>query len=187
MITKLKKTIALINGCLIFLSILIFSINANAKISDSASIYLISKLLKKVNTPNHDIYYKYPPEVEEYQFVMQVLDPKDCYFEKRINKSCDSYNCRFSIFKDGATKIEYYNNFFEDVISNPEEKFLDSVNKNSNEFKQSLKKLIRNIEFTDNGATYSENFVTFEPEINIKSNGENNFSKITVTNHGGIL
>ena len=40
--------------------------------SVSASIYLISKLLKKANTPNHDIGYKYPSEVEEYSFAKRV-------------------------------------------------------------------------------------------------------------------
>ena len=72
MITKLKRTIALMNGCLILLSISTISINANAKMSGSATISLISKLLKKANTPNHNIHYKYSSEVEEYSFAMRV-------------------------------------------------------------------------------------------------------------------
>ena len=181
MITKLKRTIALINGCLILLSVFTISINANAKISDSASIYIITKLLKKVKTPNHEIRHKYPPEVEEYSFDMRVSDPKDCYFNKLIHESCDRYSCRFSIFKDGMTKIEYFNNIFRGLENKPEEEFLDSVNKNSNEFKESLKEIIRNIGFTNEESRYTENFVTFKPKLKIKSNGENNFDKTTIT------
>ncbi len=184
MITKLKRTIALINGCLILLSILTISINANAKISDSASIYLISKLLKKVNTQNHRIHYKYPPEVEEYSFTMRVSDPKDRYFEKRINKLHDMYHCRFSIFKDGITKIETFYNILPNLEDKPGEEFLDSVNKHSNKFKESLKEIVRNIEFTDQGSRYTENCVTFTPELNIKNDGESNFHETTITNEG---
>ncbi len=187
MIIKLKRTIALINGCLIFLSILTISINANAKISDSATIYLISKLLKKVNTPSHDIHYKYPSEVEEYCFTMQVSDPKDYNSKKSINKLCDQYYCRFSIFKDGTTKIEYFNNIFEYGKNTPEEEFLDSVNKHSNEFKESLKSIVRNIEFTDQEYRYEENFVTFTPGLNIKNNGKNNFHRTAVVSQVGYL
>ena len=185
MITKLKKTIALINGFLIFISILTISINANAMISDSVTIDIISKLLKKVNTPNHDIHYKYPPEVEEYKFTMNVSDPKDYYFEKLINESCNSYKCRFSIFKDGTTKIEYFDNMFKGGINKPEEEFLDSVNKNSNEFKESLKEIVRNIEFTDQESRYLYNYVTLKPKLNIKNDGKSNVDEITVTNEGG--
>ena len=184
---KLKKTIDLINVCLIFLSILIFSINANAKISDSASIYLISKLLKKANTPKHDIHYKYPSEVEEYCFNMLVSDPKDYYFEKRINKLHDMYLCRFSIFKDGTTKIETFYDIYTNLEDKPGKEFLDSVNKHSNIFKESLKKIVRKIEFTDQESRYRENLVTFEPNLNIKNDGKSNFDKITVTNEGGSL
>ena len=181
MITKLKRTIALINGCLILLSVLTISINANAKISDSASIYLISKLLKKVNTPNHDIHHNYTPEVEEYLFDMQVSDPKDRYFKKLTRESCDTYSCRFSIFKDGTTKIEYFNELYEGLESKSEEEFLDSVNKNSNEFKESLKEIVRNIGFTKKESRYIYNYATFTPKVKIKSNGENNFDKTKVT------
>ena len=185
MITKLKKTVALINGCLIFLSILIISIKADAKISDGASIDLISKILKKINTPNHDIRHKYPLDVEEYFFDMRVSDPKDYYFEKNINELCDSYNCRFSIFKDGTTKIEDFNNMFECEKNNPEGEFLDSVNKNSNGFKESLKKIVRNIEFTDQESQSLCNYVTLKPQLNIRNDGKSNVDKITVTNQGG--
>ena len=183
--TKLKKTFALINGCLIFLSTLAISINTNAKLSDSATIYLISKLLK-TNKLKHDITYKYPLDVEEYSFAMRVSDPKDCYFEKRINKLHDMYHCRFSIFKDGSTKIEYFNDIFKSFESKPEEEFLDSVNKLSNEFKESLKEIVRNIKFNYQESSFAESYVTFEPKINIKNNGKNNFHETTVTNEGGI-
>ena len=166
---------------MIFLSTLTISINTNAKLSDSASIYLINKLLKKVNTPNLDIRHKYPPEVEEYSFDMRVSDPKDYYLKKIIHETCDSYKCRFSIFKDGTTKIEYFNDIFRGLESKPEEEFLDSLNKNSNEFKESLKEIVRNIGFTNQESRYIYNYVTFEPKLKIKSNGENNFDKTTVT------
>ena len=107
--------------------------------SGSGTIYLITKLLKKVNTQNHLIHYKYPSEVEEYCFTMRVSDPKDCYFEKRINKLHDMYHCRFSIFKDGTTKIETFYNILPNLEDKPGEEFLDSVNKHSNTFKESLK------------------------------------------------
>ena len=187
MITKLKKTIPLINGCLIFLSILTISIDSNAMISDRVTIDLISKILKKINTPNHDIRHKYPLDVEEYFFDMRVSDPKDYYFEKNINKLCDSYNCRFSIFKDGTTKIEDFNNMFEGGGNKSEEEFLDSVNKNSNKFKESLKKIVRNIEFTDQESRYLYNYVTLKPKLNIKNDGKSNFDEITVTNEGESL
>ncbi len=180
MITKLKKTIAVINSCLIFLSILTISINANAKISDSASIYIISKLLKKANTPSHDIGYKYPSEVEEYSFAMRVSDPKDRYFEKRINKSHDMYSCRFSIFKDGTTKIENFYNIYPNFSDKLVDEFLDSVNKHSNTFKESLKAIVRNIKFTNKESSCSQIFVTFTPMLNIKNNGKNNFNKTKV-------
>ncbi len=181
MIKKLKKTIALINVFFIFLSILIFSINANAKISDSASIYLISKLLKKVNTQNHRIHYKYPPEVEEYSFTMRVSDPKDRYFEKRINKLHGIYNCRFSIFKDGSTKIETFYDIYPNLEDKPGEEFLVSVNKHSDKFKETLKAIVRNIDLTDQESRYIKNYVTFEPLLNIKNDGESNFQKTKVT------
>ncbi len=184
MMTKLKKTTDLINVCLIFLSILIFSINTNAKISDSASIYVLKKLLKKVNTPKHKICHKYPPEVEEYTFDMRVSDPKDQYFNKLMHESCDRYSCRFSIFKDGTTKIEYLNNIVRGLESKPEEEFLDSVNKNSNEFKESLKEIIRTIEFTNQESRDIDNYVVFQSRLKIKSNGENNFDKTKML--GGI-
>ena len=182
MITKLKRTIALINGCLIFLSVLIISINANAKISDSASIYLISKLLKKLTPEQGDIDYKYPPEVEEYRFTMRVSDPKDHYFEKRINKLHGMYDCRFSIFKDGTTKIETFYDIYPNLEDKPGEEFLDSVNDNSDKFKETMKSIVRNIELTDQESRYIKNYVTFEPELNIKHDGKSNFQKTTVTN-----
>ena len=186
MITKLKKTMDLINSCLIFLSILTFSISANAWISDSATIYLISKLLK-TNKLKHEVTYKYPLDVEEYSFTMRVTDPKDYYIDKRINKPRDDYYCRFSIFKDGTTKIEYFNDIFKGFESKPEEEFLDSVNKYSNEFKESLKRIVRYIKFKHQESPYAGSFVTFEPKINIKNNGKHNFHKAKVTNGGGIL
>ena len=186
MITKIKQTIALINSCLILLSVLTISISANAWISDSATIYLISKLLK-TNKLKHDITYKYPLDVEEYSFTMRVSDPKDYFIDKRINKPRDDYYCRFSIFKDGATKIEYFNDIFKGLESKPEEEFLDSVNKHSNEFKESLKRIVRYIKFNYQESPYAESYVTFEPKINIKNNGKHNFHKAKVTNEGGVL
>ncbi len=186
MIKKLKRTIDTTHGFLIFISILTISINANAKISDSATIYLISKLLK-TNKLKHDITYKYPLDVEEYSFAMRVSDPKDHYIDKCTNKPCDKYYCRFSIFKDGTTKIEYFNDIFKGFESKPEEDFLDSVNKYSNEFKESLKEIVRNIKFNYQESSFAESYVTFEPKINIKNSGKHNFHKAKVTNEGGCL
>ena len=191
MITKLKKTSAVINGCLIFISIITISIktnaNANDMLSGSVTIRVISKLLKKMKTPNHNVDYKYPSEVEEYQFTMRVSDPKDCNFEKHINKSWYTYKCRFSIFRDGTTKIEYFDNIFKGWKNKHAEEFLDYVNNNANEFKESLKAIVRNIEFTDKVFPYKKNYVTFMPNLNIKNDGGSNFSKTTVTNEGGSL
>ena len=176
MITKIKKTIALINSCLMFLSILTFSINANAKISDSASIYIISKLLKKLTPEQGDIDYKYSSEVEEYQISIKVSDRQD------LDNRC---KCRFSIFKDGTTKIEYFENIYRESKDKRVEEFLRSVNKHSNEFKETLKKIVRSIEFTDKVAPRLQNFVTFDPKLIIKHDGKSNFQEITVTNEGG--
>ncbi len=187
MITKPNKTIAVINSWLICLSVLIISISANAMISGSATIQVINKLLKKVNTPNRDIECKYPSDVEEYSFTMRVSDPKDCCFERHINKSWYTYKCRFSIFRNGTTKIEYYNNNFEGWKNKHDEEFLDSVNNNSNEFKESLKEIVRNIEFTDQVFPYKKNYVTFTPNLTIKNDGGSNFCKTAVMNEGGSL
>ncbi len=176
MITKLKKTSALINGCLIFLLILTISINANAKISDSASIYIISKLLKKFTPGQGEIDYKYSSEVEEYEISIKVSDRQD------LDNRC---KCRFSIFKDGTTKIEYFDNIYKESKDKTVEKFLDSVNKNSNKFKEALKDIVRRIEFTDKVAPRLQNYVTFEPKLNIKHDGKSNFDRTTVTNEGG--
>ena len=176
MITKLKRTIALINGCLIFLSILTISINANAKMSDSASIYIISKLLKKFTPGQGEIDYKYSSEVEEYQISIKFSDRPD------LDNRC---KCRFSIFKDGSTKIEYFDNIYEVWQDKRVEKFLDSVNKNSNKFKEALKDIVRRIEFTDNVYPRLQNYVTFDPKLIIKHDGKSNFQETTVTNEGG--
>ena len=118
---------------------------------------------------------------------MRVSDPKDCYFERRINGLHDTYKCRFSIFKDGSTKIESYNNIFRELKNKHAEEFLDSVNKHSNEFKESLKKIVRNIEFEDQMFPFIKNSIKFTSKLNIKNNGESNFCKIAVTNEGGSL
>ena len=128
-----------------------------------------------MNTPNHDIYYKYPSEVEEYCFTMRVSDPKDCYFERRINGLHDTYKCRFSIFADGSTKIESYNNIFRELKNKHAEEFLDSVNKHSNEFKESLKKIVRNIEFEDQMFPFIKNSIKFTPKL--KGTSKNTFSQ----------
>ena len=180
MITKFKKTIALINGCFICLAIPTISINANAMLSDSVTIDIINKLLKKVNMPKNDIDYKYPPEVEEYAFNMRVSDPKDCHFDERRDTTWDTYNCRFSIFKDGTTKIEHNDMIFKGGKNQPQEEFLDSVDKNSNEFKESLKQIVTNLKFTDQVPSGTQNLVYFIPNLNIKTNGESNISKTTV-------
>ena len=58
------------------------------------------------------------------------------------------YSCRFSIFKDRTTKIENFNNIYPNFNDKPVDEFLDSVNKHSNTFKESLKAIVRNIKFT---------------------------------------
>ncbi len=180
MITQLKKTNALINGCLICLSISTISINANAMLSGNVTIDIINKILKTVNMPKNDIDYKYSPEVEEYAFNMKVLDPKDYHFDERRDKPWGTYNCRFSIFQDGTTKIEHNNMIFKGGRNKPQEEFLDSVDKNSTEFKESLKQIVRNLKFADQVPSGTQNLVYFLPNLNIKTDGESNIDKTTV-------
>ena len=180
MITQLKKTNALIDGCLICLSISTISINANAMLSGSVGIDIISKLLKKVNMPKHLIDYKYPPDVEEYAFNMKVSDPKDYHYDERRDKTWGTYNCRFSIFKDGTTKIEHNDMIFNGRRNQAQEEFLDSVDKNSNEFKESLKQIVRDLKFTDQVPVGTQNSVYFLPNLHIKTDGDSNIDKTTV-------